>query len=230
MPGFASITRQNRERIQLISAEVFKDEANVENILDDLRATVIPELEAQYPGLRIESGQSRQIQEETLSMLWGYGALAMLGIYALLAIPLRSYAQSLIIMLAIPFSFIGAALGHLLLRVPLTLESYVALFAVGGSIVINDSLILVAKINSTLQAKAPIYKAVIVTGKTRFRAIFLTTATTFAGLLPLMYEQSPQAEKILPMATTLAFGVLFSSLITLLLVPVSYVILKERTD
>lgn len=90
--------------------------------------------------------QSRQIQEETLSMLWGYGALAMLGIYALLAIPLRSYAQSLIIMLAIPFNFIGAALGHLLLRVPLTLESYVALFAVGGSIVINDSLILVAKL------------------------------------------------------------------------------------
>ena len=140
MPGFASITRQNRERIQLISTEVFKDEANVENILDDLRATVIPELEAQYPGSRIESGQSRQKQEETLSMLWGYGALAMLGIYALLAIPLRSYAQPLIIMLAISFGFIGAALGHLLLRVPLTLESYVALFAVGGSIVINDSL------------------------------------------------------------------------------------------
>lgn len=115
-------------------------------------------------------------------MLWGYGALAMLGIYALLAISLRSYAQPLIIMLAISFGFIGAALGHLLLRVPLTLESYVALFAVGGSIVINDSLILVAKINSTLQAKAPIYKAVIVAGKTRFRAIFLTTATTFAGV------------------------------------------------
>ncbi len=133
-------------------------------------------------------------------------------------------------MLAIPFNFIGAALGHLLLRIPLTLESYVALFAVGGSIVINDSLILVAKINSTLQVKAPIYKAVIVAGKTRFRAIFLTTATTFAGFLPLMYEQSPHAEKILSMATTLAFGVLFSSLITLLLVPVSYVILKERTD
>lgn len=136
---------------------------------------------------------------------------------------------TLIIMLAIPFGFIGAALGHLLLRIPLTLESYVALFAVGG-IVINDSLILVAKINSTLQAKAPIYKAVIVAGKTRFRAIFLTTATTFVGLLPLMFEQSPHAEKILPMVATLAFGVLFSTLITLLLIPVSYVILKEVTD
>ncbi len=228
-PGFASITRQNRERIQLISAEVFKEEANVENILSDLRATAIPELEMQYPGLRIESGQSRQKQEEVLSVLWGYGVLAMLGIYALLAIPLRSYAQPLIIMLAIPFGFIGAVLGHLLLRIPLTLESYVALFAVGG-IVINDSLILVAKINSTLKAKSAIYKAVIVSGKTRFRAIFLTTATTFLGLLPLMSEQSPHAEKILPMATTLAFGVLFSTLITLLLVPVSYVILKEVTD
>ncbi len=228
-PGFSSITRQNRERIQLIGAEVFKEEANVENILADLRATVIPELEARYPGLRIEPGQSRRKQEEALSALWGYGALAMLGIYALLAIPLRSYSQPLIIMLAIPFGFIGAVLGHLLLRIPLTLESYVALFAVGG-IVINDSLVLVAKINSTLQKKIAIYKAVIVAGKARFRAIFLTTATTFAGLLPLMCEQSPHAEKILPMATTLAFGVLFSTLITLLLVPVSYVILKEGID
>ncbi len=228
-PGLSSITRQDRERIQLISAEVFKEEADVENILADLRATVIPALEAQYPGLRIESGQSRQKQEETLSVLWGYGALAMLGIYALLAIPLRSYMQPLIIMLAIPFGFIDAALGHLLLKIPLTLESYVALFAVGG-IVINDSLILVAKINSTLQARTSIYKAVIVAGKTRFRAIFLTTATTFLGLLPLMCEQSPHAEKILPMATTLAFGVLFSTLITLLLVPVSHVILKEGLD
>ncbi|MBP6057485.1 MAG: efflux RND transporter permease subunit [Nitrosomonas sp.] len=225
-PGFASITRQNRERIQLISAEVFKEKANIEHILADLRANVIPELEAQYPGLRIEPGQSRQKQEEAMSSLWSYGALAILGIYALLAIPLRSYTQPLLIMLAIPFGLIGAVLGHLLLGISLTLDSYVALFAVGG-IVINDSLILVAKINEAVQKETAIAEAVLLAGKARFRAIFLTTATTFIGLLPLICEQSSHAEKIMPMVVSLAFGVLFATLITLLLVPISCVILKE---
>ncbi len=161
-----------------------------------------------------------------MSVLWGYGALAALAIYALLAIPLRSYTQPLLIMLAIPFGFIGAVLGHLLLNIPLSLESYVALFAVGG-IVINDSLILVAKINATLDQKVSPFHAIILSGKARFRAIFLTTVTTCVGLLPLMSEQSPHAQKMLPMATTLAFGVLFATLITLLLIPVACAILNE---
>lgn len=225
-PGFASITRQNRERIQTISAEVFKGEANAEVILADLRIKVIPELEVQYPGLKIEPGQSRQKQEKAMSSLWGYGALAVLGIYALLAVPLRSYIQPLVIMLAIPFGFVGAVLGHLLLKIPLSLESYVALFAVGG-VAINDSLILVAKINEMLQKNTSIDKAVVLAGKARFRAIFLTTATTVMGLLPLINEQSSDAEKLMPMVITLAFGIFFSSLVTLLLVPVSCVVLKD---
>lgn len=226
MPGFANITRQNRERIQSISAEVFKGEANAEVILADLRAHVIPELEAQYPGLRIEPSQTRQKQEQAMSTLWGYGAMAVLGIYALLAVPLRSYTQPIIIMLAIPFGFVGAVLGHLLLKIPLSLESYVALFAVGG-VAINDSLILVAKINEVLQKNTSIYEAVVLAGKARFRAIFLTTATTVMGLLPLISEQSSDAEKLMPMVITLAFGIFFSSLITLLLVPAACVVLKE---
>ena len=228
-PGFASITRQNRERIQLISAEVYKEQAGVETILADLRANVIPELEAQYPGLKIEPGQSRQKQEETMSALWGYGALAVLGIYALLAVPLRSYTQPLLILLAIPFGFIGAVLGHLLLSIPLSLESYVALFAVGG-IVINDSLILIAKINEISQKNVSMYKAVILASKARFRAIFLTTTTTFVGLLPFINAQSADAERILPMAVTLAFGILFSTLVTLMLVPASCMVLKEASS
>ncbi|MBK9663500.1 MAG: efflux RND transporter permease subunit [Nitrosomonas sp.] len=204
----------------------FKGEANAEVILADLRIKVIPELEAQYPGLKIEPGQSRQKQEKAMSSLWGYGALAVLGIYALLAVPLRSYIQPLVIMLAIPFGFVGAVLGHLLLKIPLSLESYVALFAVGG-VAINDSLILVAKINEMLQKNTSIDKAVVLAGKARFRAIFLTTATTVMGLLPLINEQSSDAEKLMPMVITLAFGIFFSSLVTLLLVPVSCVVLKD---
>lgn len=224
--GFSVITRQGRERIQLISAEVYKDEASAEVILAELRAHVIPELEKQFPGLRIEPGQARQKQEEAMTALWGYGALAMLAIYALLAIPLRSYTQPLLIMLAIPFGFIGAVVGHLLWGISLTLESYVGLFAVGG-IVINDSLILVVKINEALQKGTLMVDAVLSAGRARFRAIFLTTATTFIGLLPLLFEQSSHAEKILPMAITLAFGILFATLVTLVLVPISCVVLKE---
>src|SRR5690606_35037982 len=110
-------------------------------------------------------------------------------------------------------------LGHLLLNIPLALESYVAMFAVGG-IVINASLILVAQINQSLQKNRSIYRSVIQAGKARFRPIFLTTLTTFVGLLPLIHAQSSDAEKLMPMAATLAFGILFSTLITLLLVPI----------
>lgn len=229
MQGFASIVRQNRERVQLISAEVYKEQASVETILADLRTHVIPELEAQFPGIKIESGQARQKQEAAMSDLWRYGLLALLGIYALLAIPLRSYLQPLMIMLAIPFGFIGAILGHLLLGIPLSLESYVALFAVGG-IVINDSLILVAQINKAEQERFTRYQTVIRACKARFRAIFLTSATTFVGLLPFVNVQSSDAEKILPMAVTLAFGILFSVLVTLVLVPVSCVVLREISE
>lgn len=164
-----------------------------------------------------------------MSNLWGYGAFALLGIYALLAVPLRSYTQPLMIMLAIPFGFIGAVSGHVLMNIPLSLESYVAMFAVGG-IVINDSLILMARINKSLQKNVSIYKAVIRAGKARFRAIFLTAITTFLGLLPLINEQSSDAEKIMPMAITLAFGILFSTVVTLLLIPISCVILKEVSE
>ncbi len=228
-PGFAEITRQNRERIQLISADVYQEKANTEMILSDIRKHVIPQLQSQFSGLKIESGQARQKKETTLSSLWGYGALALLAIYALLAVPLRSYSQPLLIMLAIPFGFVGAAIGHILLQIPLTLESYVALFAVGG-IVINDSLILLAKINELIERETTINDALLQAGKARFRAIFLTTATTVIGLFPLLVEKSPHADKILPMVTSLSFGVLFSMLVTLILVPISFLILKGKNN
>lgn len=226
-PGFAEITRQNRDRVQLISADVNQEKGSIETILSDVRKHVIPQLQSQFPELKIESGQARQKKEATLSALWGYGALALLGIYALLAIPLRSYSQPLLIMLAIPFGFVGGVIGHLLLQIPLTLESYIALFAVGG-IVINDSLILLAKVNTLIECNTPIHEALLQVGKTRFRAIFLTTATTVIGLFPLLMEKSPHAEKILPMVTSLSFGVLFCMFITLILVPVTFLILKGK--
>ncbi|MDR4515325.1 efflux RND transporter permease subunit, partial [Nitrosomonas sp.] len=224
--GYAVIKRTNRERFQLVSAEVYQDEIDVENILADMRTNVIPQLKTQFPGLEIIPGQSRQKQQETLSAVWLYGSLALLGIYALLAIPLRSYTQPLIIMLAIPFGFIGAVLGHALMQIPLSVESYFALFAVGG-IVINDSLILIAQINKNRERNKALMNATVSAARSRFRAIFLTTVTTFAGLLPLISSQGYDAEKIMPMAVTIAFGVLFAFFVTLFLVPTVYVILNR---
>ncbi|WP_350283406.1 efflux RND transporter permease subunit [Nitrosomonas sp.] len=228
-PGFASIQRTDRERIQLIGAEVYQDQADVESILADMRVHVIPQLKAQFPGLDIKPGESRQKQEEVMSDLWLYGILALFGMYALLAIPLRSYTQPLIIMLTIPFGFIGAVVGHLLFQIPLSLESYFALFAVSG-IVINDSLVLIAQINKNLQQKMPVIKAAIVAGKLRFRAILLMNVTTLAGLLPQLSSQGYDAEKIMPMAVTIAFGMLFTFFVTLFLVPAVCVIFNKNTQ
>ena len=227
-PGFASIQRTDRERIQLIGAEVYQDQTDVESILADMRLNVIPQLKAQFPGLDIKPGESRQKQEEVMSDLWLYGILALFGMYALLAIPLRSYTQPLIIMLTIPFGFIGAVVGHLLFQIPLSLESYFALFAVSG-IVINDSLVLIAQINKNLQQKMPVIKAAVVAGELRFRAILLMNVTTLAGLLPQLSSQGYDAEKIMPMAVTIAFGMLFTFFVTLFLVPAVSVVFNKKT-
>lgn len=226
-PGFASIQRTDRERIQLIGAEVYQDQADVESILADMRVHVIPQLKAQFPGLDIKPGESRQKQEEVMSDLWLYGVLALFGMYALLAIPLRSYAQPLVIMLTVPFGFIGAVVGHLLFRIPLSLESYFALFAVSG-IVINDSLVLIAQINKNLQQKISVIRAVVAAGKSRFRAILLMNVTTLAGLLPQLSSQGYDAEKIMPMAVTIAFGMLFTFFVTLFLVPAVCVVFNKN--
>lgn len=228
-PGFASIQRTDRERIQLIGAEVYQDQADVESILADMRVHVIPQLKAQFPGLDIKPGESRQKQEEVMSDLWLYGILALFGMYALLAIPLRSYTQPLIIMLTVPFGFIGAVVGHLLFQIPLSLESYFALFAVSG-IVINDSLVLIAQINKNLQQKMPMIKAAVAAGESRFRAILLMNVTTLAGLLPQLSSQGYDAEKIMPMAVTIAFGMLFTFFVTLFLVPAVSVVFNKNVQ
>lgn len=228
-PGFASIQRTDRERIQLIGAEVYQDQADVESVLADMRIHVIPQLKAQFPGLDIKPGESRQKQEEVMSDLWLYGILALFGMYALLAIPLRSYTQPLIIMLTVPFGFIGAVVGHFLFQIPLSLESYFALFAVSG-IVINDSLVLIAQINKNLQRKTSVIKAAVAAGQSRFRAILLMNVTTLAGLLPQLSSQGYDAEKIMPMAVTIAFGMLFTFFVTLFLIPAVCVVFNSNVQ
>jgi len=149
-----------------------------------------------------------------------------MAIYALMAVPFRSYIQPLIIMSVIPFSLIGAAAGHIIMGMPLSMLSVCGIIALAG-VVVNDGLVLVDYINSRRRLGLPIRQSVLIAGKARFRAILLTSLTTFFGLLPLLAERSTQAQFLKPMAVSLAFGVIFATMLNLILVPALYMILED---
>jgi multidrug efflux pump subunit AcrB len=146
----------------------------------------------------------------------------MFLIYALIAIPLHSYVQPLIIMSVIPFGLIGAVFGHIVMGKAISMFSLFGLIALAG-VVVNDSLIMVDFINKALREGVPLRRAVIESGTQRFRAIILTSLTTAAGLMPIMLEKSVQAQYVIPMAISLAFGIIFATIITLFLIPCLYV-------
>ena len=181
---------------------------------------------AKYPGL--QWGISGLADEETkmaVSMAIGF-ALALFGIYALLAIPTRSYLQPLIIMGVIPFGCIGAVIGHWLTGYTMSMMSVMGIIALSG-VVVNDSLILVDYVNKAVIEGVDKRSAVLQAGARRFRAILLTSLTTFLGLAPMLLEQSAQAKFMIPMALSLACGIVFATVITLLLVPCLYLILDD---
>lgn len=224
--GFSAIQRVDRRRAVNVTAEVDENRANANEILAELEAGFLPGLMARYPALTYSlEGQQRE-QRDTLSgMARGFvGALIM--IYALLAIPLRSYSQPLLIMSVIPFGIVGAVWGHVLMGLELTVLSMFGVVALAG-VVVNGSLIMVDFVNRSRRAGTPRLEAVWEAGAARFRPILLTTLTTFLGLTPLLLETSLQARFLIPMAISLAFGVVFATVITLLLIPCGYLILED---
>jgi multidrug efflux pump subunit AcrB len=224
--GFATITRVDRRRTINVTADVDDQTANTNEVTADLEAGFLPDLMAEYPGVRYSfEGQQRDQQESLDGLLRGF-IVALFAIYALMAIPFKSYIQPLIVMTAIPFGIVGAIWGHALFGMPLSLLSLCGLVALTG-IVVNDSLVLVSHVNAARDAGVPIVTAVHETGVVRFRPILLTSLTTAAGITPLMLEKSVQAQFLIPMAVALAFGVLFSTAITLVLVPAGYLILED---
>jgi len=220
------IQRFDRERAVRISAEVDKENYEPGKIAGDILAIELPEVLQQFPGVRHRlSGATRSQQETQLELLKG-AALALFLIYALMAIPLKSYSQPLIIMSVIPFGAIGALLGHLLLGIPVSILSFFGLIALAG-VVVNDSLILVDFVNRERALGVDLRVAVVDATRKRFRAILLTSLTTFVGLVPIVLETSLQAQLVIPMATSLAFGILFATAITLFLIPALYIALEE---
>jgi multidrug efflux pump subunit AcrB len=224
--GFATIQRADRRRVVNVTADVDESAANTDRINASLAATVLPELMAEYPSLQWRfAGQQRE-RNESLGSLKSNFLLAMLAIYALLAVQFKSYAQPLIVMSAIPFGIVGATIGHLLLGFNLSILSMFGIVALSG-VVVNDSLILIDFINRHRRTGDCIEDVVHRCAAVRFRPIMLTTLTTFFGLAPMMVERSLQARFLIPMAISLAFGVMFATVITLLLVPSLYMVLED---
>ncbi len=223
----AFISRYDRERSVRVSAEVDKKNYEPGKIQADIIGKELPEVLANFPDVRHRlSGASQQAVEVQQDLLRG-GLLAVFLIYALMAVPLRSYSQPLIIMSVIPFGAIGALAGHLILGIPVSMISYFGIIALSG-VVVNDSLILVDFVNRERDAGVPLDQAVQRATKSRFRAILLTSLTTFLGLAPIaIFETSLQAQLVVPMAASLAFGILFATVITLFLIPALYLILDD---
>ncbi|HET6565476.1 MAG TPA: efflux RND transporter permease subunit [Xanthomonadales bacterium] len=220
------IQRFDRERAVRLSAEVDKEKFEPGKITQDILTKELPEVLAQFPGVRHRlSGATRSQKEVQVDLLKG-AAFALFLIFALMAIPLKSYSQPLIIMSVIPFGAIGALLGHLILGIPVSILSFFGLIALAG-VVVNDSLILVDFVNREREQGVELRQAVVDAARKRFRAILLTSLTTFFGLVPIVLETSLQAQLVIPMATSLAFGILFATVITLFLIPALYIALDQ---
>jgi multidrug efflux pump subunit AcrB len=224
--GYSSIQRVDRRRTINVTADVDPTKANAGEILSELEANVIPVILADYPGISYSLEGERREQAEAMGGLLRGFMFALIVIYALMAIPFKSYIQPLIVMSVIPFGFVGAVWGHLIMRLDLTILSMFGLVALTG-VVVNDSIVLVHFVNRRRAEGASVFDAVCDAGAVRFRAILLTSMTTFAGLLPLYIERSVQAKFLVPMAVSLGFGVVFATFITLMIVPTAYMILED---
>ena len=224
--GFASIKRVDRNRAVNVTAAVDANVTSAGVVIADLDNRILPEVLADHPGVlySFEGAQAEQ-QEAVRGLQVGF-AIALVAIFALLAIPLKSYVQPLIITSAIPFGLVGAVWGHIIMGLDVTIMSMFGLVALSG-VVVNDSLIMVDFINRKRRLQVDLETAVREAGVSRFRPILLTSLTTFVGLMPLVTERSFQAAFLIPMAVSLAFGVVFATFITLVLVPTAYLILED---
>ncbi len=225
--GPVKITRFGRQRTVSVSAEIDEGLAEPGPLKAELNDQFLPDLLTRYPGVQVVvSGISKEFQRLGTSLLNGF-VLALFLIYALMAIPLKSYSQPLLIMAVIPFGMIGAVVGHWLVGLPLSFISAFGIVALSG-VVVNDSLILVDFINQCRRQGMSLPDAIIAAGERRFRPILLTSLTTFLGLAPIVFfEKSIQALLLIPMATSLAFGIVFATVITLFLIPILCHILED---
>jgi len=224
--GPSAIYRTDFKRTLDVTADIDKKKANMTVIMSEL-TEYLDNLLSAYPDIYYTmEGEAREQGESFKSLKVGI-VFVLFIIYCLLAIPFRSYSQPLIVMSVIPLGVIGAILGHWIMGMDLSIMSMLGLLALTG-VVVNDSLVLVDFINKTRrQSQLPLREVILDAGVARFRPVMLTSATTFIGLVPLLFEKSTQAQFLIPMAVSLGFGVVFATLITLVMVPANYLFIED---
>ena len=224
--AYTQINRTDGRRTLDVTADVDKTVTNANKVVSEVAKSVLPELVGRYPGLTFSmEGERKGLRELRGSLGKGLG-LALIVIFAMLAIPLKSYLQPIIIMSAIPFGIVGAVLGHVVMGYDLSLMSFMGIVALAG-VVVNDSLVLICSTNERRLDGAGAFDAISDACVRRFRPIILTSLTTFFGLMPMIFETSMQARFLIPMAISLGYGVLMATFITLLLVPALYLIIED---
>jgi multidrug efflux pump subunit AcrB len=229
--GYSTIRRADRQRIVSVIADVDRAQITANEVIADLRAGAIQEIMRDYPRITYSLEGEQAEQGEAMGKLVPMFGIALFVIFALLAVPLRSYSQPLIIMSVIPFAFVGAIWGHVIMKyfglvTGLAMPSAMGFIAASG-VVVNSSLVLVHNVNQRRKLGEHFNDAVLHAAVSRCRPIILTSLTTFVGLLPLMFNRSVQAQFLVPMAVSLAFGVLFATVVTLLVVPSGYIIFED---
>lgn len=226
VPGFANITRVDGMRRIVVSADVDTTKANSTEITMDLAENFLPSLKGKYPGLIWSFEGPQQTSRDALGSLRVGFPLALLGIFLIISSIFHSYSQPILVMLTIPFGIVGALIGHLIFGLTVTLMSVFGIVALAG-VVVNDSMVLIDCFNANLASGMKFFDALIQAGKRRFRAIFLTSSTTFGGLVGLLFTRDMQSQFLKPMAVSLAIGLVFATTITLVLMPSLVAILND---
>ncbi len=224
--GPDTVRRSQRNRAIRITADVDRSRANSNDVVKRFKEEGLSEISSRFPGVEYGFEGEQSDQAESVREIGTGFIFALIAMYVLMAIPLRSYLQPLIIMSVIPFGIVGAVFGHMIMGTELSIMSMCGFVALAG-VVVNDSLLMVDYVNRNRVASASVVEAAVKAGGVRFRAILLTSLTTFAGLIPMLLETDMQARFLIPMAISLGFGILFATTITLLLVPSAYVILED---
>lgn len=223
--AYTSINRTDNKRVVVVSADV-TPQKKVQEILSEIKRNIFPQLAEKYHGLTLSFEGKEADRRESMEALFRGLIFALIGIYFILAIPFKSYIQPMIIIVSIPFGIIGAIIGHIIMGYSISIISLMGIVALSG-VVVNDSLVLIDLANKNIREGIYPYRALVDAGVKRFRPVILTTFTTFFGLMPMIFETSRQARFLIPMAISLGFGILFATMITLVLVPSLYIVIED---
>jgi len=225
-PGFSSITRKNGLRQVVVTAKVDTHKITAGEATDTLEKNLFPRIKEKFPDVQIHLEGDAKRSAQTFGSLYLWIPISIMGMFMILATMFRSYVQPLLVLLTIPFGIAGAVLGHFIMGYMLSLLSVFGMVALTG-IVVNDAIVMIERINVNLEQGLPFFEAVFQGGLRRFRAVMLTSISTVGGLTPLILETSQHARQLIPMAISLAFGVAFATLLTLILIPCLFTIIND---